>query len=486
MSADAPNILLVVMDTARADGFEPYGAAPGDTPVVAQLASSGAAQPHVFATANWTVPSHASMFSGLQPGAVGLGQAPDGPLGCRRFLEALGPRLLPQVLRSAGYATAGASTNMWITDKSGFDIGFDTFEVVESEHRARISDPHWRERLRWDRDAVRATHDDGAAQVASTLAGWAAGAQRPFFWFVNLTECHSPYLPPRPYNDLGPIQRLRAGEEARRYLTLGEIWKACLGAMVVPEAALARMRHLYRRSIRYMDDWLGRILETLEQHGLLEDTVVVVTSDHGENLGESNLLGHAFSLDDRLVRVPFVTSHAELLDGRPGGLGARSLADLPAALCALAGVDDHPYRDVGSVGGVAVAELEALVRPDDPRVVEVAEKQWKLDDAGMARLTSSQWCATDGRTKLVCTEGHHQVYDLMADPLEVHPLEVDASGTVAGVASDTVAALRRVGERVMARQWEGLESAAQAPTKVEVAPDELEALEEQMRRLGYL
>ncbi|MHB8682491.1 MAG: sulfatase-like hydrolase/transferase [Acidimicrobiales bacterium] len=471
-----PNVLVVLMDTARADAFEPYGAVTGSSPTVGQLARSGAAQEHVFATASWTVPSHASMFSGLQPFAMGLGQAPEGPLGCRPYLEALQPRLLPEVLRRAGYRTRGASTNLWVSDKTGFDLGFDHFEVVPTDHGTKIEDRRFHERVRWAVEAARARQDDGARRVAELMEQWLGDAgPEPFFWFVNLTECHSPYLPPRPYNDLGWLERLRAGDEARRFFTLTEIWKVCLGATAPPAPdALARMRHLYGRSVRYMDDWLAQVLERLDAHKVLDDTVVIVTSDHGENLGEAGLLGHAFSLDDRLVRVPFVTNTADLL----AGSGAKSLADLPSALCGLAGIDEHPYDETGSVDGVAVAELQGLVTADDPRVADVMER-WGLGEEGCRRLSMTQWCATDGRYKLVRTGDHEALYDVVADPLELEPLSPDSH-------PDLVRRLRRVGDAVEGRRWDGLVGARQGTTNVELAPGELDALEEQMRRLGYL
>src|SRR5206468_1313962 len=118
-------------------------------------------------------------------------------------------------------------------------------------------------------------------------------------WFVNVVECHSPYLPPRPYHAVSVIERLRAAEEARRYLNLPAIFRACAGGFDVPEDALDRMRRLYAASVRYADDWLERLLARLEEAGLLDDTLVIVCSDHGENFGERDLITHAFSLDDR-------------------------------------------------------------------------------------------------------------------------------------------------------------------------------------------
>ena len=144
---------------------------------------------------------------------------------------------------------------------------------------------------------------------------------------MNLVECHSPYLPPWPYDDLGPIDRLRAAEEARRHLTLSGIWKACAGGFDVAPAALERMRHLYARSVRLMDDWLRDLLDDLDRRGILDRTLVIVTSDHGENFGEGGLMGHAFSLDQRLLRVPLVIAGPGRARRRPG----RRLARLAAA-----------------------------------------------------------------------------------------------------------------------------------------------------------
>ncbi|MGH9028799.1 MAG: sulfatase-like hydrolase/transferase, partial [Acidimicrobiales bacterium] len=439
----APNVLLVVMDTARADAFEPYTAPAGSSPAVADLASRGRAFRHVYSTANWTVPSHASMLSALQPGAVGLGQVPGGPLQCRPVLSSLRPRLLPEVLRKSGYAASGVSTNLWVTDKTGFDTGFDRFEVVTADRDTHLHSSRLKHRVGWDLENVLARRDDGAFECERILRGWLDEKDdRPFFWFVNLTECHSPYLPPRPYNDLGLVGRLRAAEEARRYLNLGAIWRVCLGGATIPRRTVERMRHLYRQSIKYMDDWLARVLELLETRKLLDDTVVIVTSDHGENLGESNLIGHAFSLDDRLIRVPFVSSHAGLFEG-----ATNSLADLPAAICDLAGIEDHPYDGDGSVDGIAVAEMERLTEPTDPRAEEVS-KSWELGEDGFHRLTSSGWCACDGRYKLVEIGGQEVLYDVVFDPLETRPTSVGVSTD--GHMEAVAAKLRVAAQRVMA------------------------------------
>lgn len=477
-----PNVLCVVFDTARADCLEPYGATPGSSPTVAQLAISGTAVERAYATACWTLPSHASMFTGLLPRAARLGGPVTKHLDVRGAMEGLRDRVLPAVLRDHGYRTAAISTNVWISERNGFATGFDEFVTVDTGRQAKLHlDAPWR-RLRWAVEGTRSRVDDGAAESAEILGRWidTVDERSPWFWFVNLTECHSPYLPPRPYNDLGPLDRWRAAGEARRHLTLGAIWRACLAEFDIPDPALARMRHLYRRSIRYMDDWLAQILERLDARGLLERTLILVLSDHGENFGEGGLLAHGFSLDDRLTRVPLVASGpgTDAIERR-----VTSLVELPRLIARAVHLDHHPW-DEALPPGAAIAQFNAPVGPDDARAREVRES-WGLDDAGYHRLTTRFVSATDGRLKLVReASGVERLYDLRADPLEVTPQPAD---TLDG--DEALATLRTALDHPAATATappHGLEPAATAAEQPTVDSDEVAEIEERMKLLGYM
>jgi arylsulfatase A-like enzyme len=475
-----PNVLLIVLDTARADAFEPYGAKAGTTPAFASLAARGFSHERLYSSACWTVPSHAAMFTGLLPRAVGLVNAPGGkPHGCRPVMEAHRDRLLPEVLRRLGYRTSAVSTNLWITPQSGFATGFDDFVTVDTRRQARLSRRRPRERAAWLLEGVRARADDGAAEAAETLRGWIGESpQQPFFWFVNLVEAHSPYLPPKPYNDLGPIDRARAADEATRHLTLGEIWKACAGGFDVPDGALARMRHLYACAIRRLDDWLADLLEAMDAEGLLEDTLVIVTSDHGENLGENGLMGHAYSLDERLIRVPCAVAGP----GSERIVEVSSLASLPAAIAHAVDLGEHPWVEA-SPEGIGVAQLNAPAGPDDPRMHEALEV-WGLGEEALARITTDMTCASDGSYKLIrrqqkgSNEVAEEALDLRSDPLESHPMSVD-------VAPDPGAVERLRGALEASESEVSSEPAVDAGGD-EISADEREALEKRMRLLGYL
>lgn len=457
-----PNVVLVVLDTARADAFEPFGAPSGDSPTVRQVADAGvAARP--IAPSSWTLPSHAAMFTGRLPRALGLGQAPGrARSGARPVLEGHADVLLPSVFAANGYETAAVSANLWISEESGFATGFDRFRSVRGDRPTHGSTVLGR--ARWGLSGLLARHDDGAAEAASVLASWLArpDLQQPFLWFVNVNECHSPYLPPRPHNDLPPWQRLRAADEARRYLDLSSIWRTCLTDRTVPDGVLERMRHLYRRTVRHADAWLARLLQGLDDRGILDDTLVVVTSDHGENLGEAGLIGHAFSLDDRLIRVPLVAAGP----GADRLAGLRSLTGLPAALASAAVLDHHPW---GGSDRAPVSQLDALLDPDDPRVAQTV-RDWELDDRAVRLLTEPLTSATGERWKVVRHGSEEQAFDLLRDPTEVDPVPVDRAPRAL---------------RAMLEDPQVWEDGAPGPDASRAPAREVD-LEERMRTLGYL
>ncbi|HYZ91760.1 MAG TPA: sulfatase [Actinomycetota bacterium] len=475
-AVDRPNIIVVVFDTARADAFEPHGAPAGSTPMFAQLASSGALHRKAIAPCNWTMPSHVSMFSGLLPRTAGLSMLPHGErANCRIVMEAHRDRWLPVVLGRAGYHTAAATTNAWVSNQIGFDLGFDEFRNLVGKRVNRMADPSLKASFRWYAHAFLARVDNGLSVVERRMNDWISQTPRPFFWFVNLIECHSPYLPPRPYNDLGPLRRLLAGRDARRYQTLEGVWKACATETPPPRPSLERMRRLYDRSIRMMDDWLARLCERLDAAGLLDDTLLVVTSDHGENFGEGHLFGHAVSLDDRLLHVPLVFAG-------PGAAqapeGVSSLAALPAYIARAVGLDDHPWSDPDE--GIAVAQYDLTPSPDDPRLAMI--RQWRPTDEGYRRFAYAGTAATDGRYKLVTLGDAERLYDVEADPHEIAPMRADAGP------ADVVERLRRALSRSGETEWtpdvEALRAAG--PEQPEPSPDEVKELEDRMRLLGYL
>jgi arylsulfatase A-like enzyme len=469
---ERPNVLLIVLDAARRDAIEPYGAPRGATPAIADLARRGSALPRAYSAASWTLPSHASMFTGMLPRALGLGQAPGGTTeGARRVFEGLSDRLVTTHLRDCGYTTHGVSTNLWASGHVGLDIGFDRFEYFATQRQGRLNGligEGPRATLAWASEGLRSNADDGAASAGRALRDsietWTG---RPTFWFVNLVECHSPYLPPRPWNDLTAIERLRAGLDAKRHLNFFSICRYVGGNHDISKAALERMRHLYMRAVSYMDQWVADVLEALDNRGILEQTLVIVTSDHGENFGEGGLIAHGFSVDERLIHVPLVSAGP----GTPDTGHAFSLTELPAVLADAAQLEDHPWRERALPARVAVAQYDPMATRSDSGMRAFAAKLG-LDELGLERLSASFTCVTDGAYKLVLRNGEEFRYDLGSDPNETAPLEIRGRN---GVFAELREALEH--PAVTAR-------AAQPSTPS--SDGELASIERQMKLLGYM
>jgi arylsulfatase A-like enzyme len=413
-SSDRPNVVLAVLDTARADHFGPFGGL-ASTPAFDALAARGSAV-RAVSTSPWTVPSHASIFSGLLPFEHGVTGA--AAITEERRLASLAPaierladRWLPETLRRSGYRTVAVSANVWITPQMGFDLGFEEFVPVGTAlvaprggtRRRRLEDlvPYGLRRrakraVRYGRDA-RLGRDFGARATLSEVRRLAAEsdhAARPLFLFVNVMEAHAPYLPPAPFNPLTGAERLRAPAINHRYLGDEFVAAYNLGAAEAPEEALGILRRLYAAEVSYVDRFLDGLVEAIEP--MLDRTLLVVTADHGENLGEDHRLGHALALDERLLFVPLAVSGPDVPD--LGGRPVTSLASLPGLICEAAAIEDHPWAASGD-GGVAVAQYESgwnhLRRAAD------VGRRYRLSAEQQLAMRAVHRAATDGRTLLV-------------------------------------------------------------------------------------
>jgi arylsulfatase A-like enzyme len=406
-----PNVLLIVFDTARADAFEPYGAPAGSTPVAADLARRGRAVPMAISGANWTMPSHAAMFTGRLPRALGLSKPLVGRslLNPRKILQANADRVLAEVLRRNGYATAGVSANPWISHGSAFSTGFERWADVRGEiPRSRSPRDRMEQYLR----AVRGRADQGASDAVRLLrARLRERDPRPFFWFVNLMECHSPYLPPRPFTHRSVVGRLRAADDAMRYGNAVTMARYSMGNLEVPEAVLARLRDLYRRAVSMVDHTVGLLLEDLDAAGVLDDTAVILTADHGENLGEQHLLGHTRSIDQRLIHVPLIM--AGPLD--PPASDLFSQPDLPALLAEGLELEASPWAPA-CPPGTAVSQSDLSSLWNDEQVEHLA-RVWGVPRE-VIREAGPYAAILDGRFKLARTGDADVLFDLDADPGE--------------------------------------------------------------------
>jgi arylsulfatase A-like enzyme len=327
LSADAsrkpsrPSVLLIVMDTARADHLSCYGYGKPTTPNVDRIASQGVLFEQAISSASWTLPSHATLFTGLYPRdhkATGLWAklAPESTT-------------LAEELAAAGYDTAGFCCNAWLTAATGITQGFRTYLDV------------WRDRRSWPQG------DDGTAEAIELLLNWvdSPATQRPFFAFVNFMEPHFSYDPPPGFErafvprgtDPAQLAELREWKNPRE---VGYLLRVP-GYEVTP-GQFRILSGLYDGEIAYLDSKLGELFRGLEKRGILKDTLLIVTSDHGEHLGDHALMEHKFSVYDALIRVPLIVRYPGVV---PQGVRVRGQVqtnDLFATVLRICGVQRQP------------------------------------------------------------------------------------------------------------------------------------------------
>jgi arylsulfatase A-like enzyme len=302
------NVVLISVDTLRADRLGAYGytARPTSPRIDALAAEALLFEVHV-AAAPWTTPSHMSLLTGLVPtrhGVTGsdrgLREALKGERPIERLPEAI--TTLAEALAARGWATAAFTGGATLDPRIGFDQGFGEYDTSM---------------VKLDR-----------AKVGRVLGWIDAHDEGPFFLFWHTFEVHAPYLAPDFLGDVLPPERARALGERLEAIPERNGWKAVRAAKRVMRAYDAYdpevTRALYDGGIRSFDRWLGLFVEGLQERGLWDRTLLVLTSDHGEQLGEEgrpapfgdgfyNVHGHA--LYEELIHVPLIIR----IPGVPGG-----------------------------------------------------------------------------------------------------------------------------------------------------------------------
>lgn len=448
-----PNVVVVVADTTRVD--EAFDAEVA--PTLASMAESGTRATQAISPAPWTLPSHASLLTGTHSSKHGAHAAH----------EHLDDRLpmLSECFQDAGYETVCVSGNTWLSVESGFDRGFDTFQqmwqVFQSENAlSELVDVTDESRIKavarelFDGNPVRNAAnvlyhylfrgrvDDGAARSTEFVGDWLQNrdTDRPFFLLVNYLEPHLDYRPPeRLANRFLPANATY--EEAMSVPQ--EPWAYLAGDVELTERDFRLLCGLYRAEIAYVDEQLDQLQAALETTGQREDTVFVVTADHGENIGDHGLMDHQYCLYDTLVHVPLVLSGGSF-DDRGDLTDLVSLVDLAPTLLDEAGIDApaaresfqgrsfHPDADteprqfVVSEYMAPQPSMEALER----NVGELTPRLTKYDRSLQAVRTADY--------KLIRgSDGERELYDIAADPRET----ADISAAMPAVADELTTTL---------------------------------------------
>lgn len=416
--AEAPNVLLIILDTVRAKSLSLYGRERQTSPWLEEFGKGSVVFDLAVAPAPWTLPSHASMFTGRHPFLLSTGfETP---------LDDSYPTLAEELGRH-GYATAGFVANLLYTSRgTGLARGFDHYEDYPVSLGQAVLSTSWGRRLAdwsWLRNRI-GCHEllnrKPAATVLAEFLTWLDTAERrPFFAFINLFDAHEPYMPPAPFDrlfhapgDRGPLRHvvsLTAGSEAIR----PRKW-----AMTEEDRELDLA--LYEGGIAYMDDQLRGLFAELERRGVLDRTVVILTSDHGEQFGEHGLYRHINSVYTPLLHVPLVIRvPGRTLDGVRVPVPV-SLRQLPATVVDLLDLEstvDFPGPSLAETWG---PESVAPPAPFSELVPSNVEQEWYPVAGGRLRSIVS------GPYHYIRSEaGAEELYDLDRDPEETVNLIAD-------------------------------------------------------------
>lgn len=384
----ATDVVLIVVDTLRAQNLSLYGYERATSPHLERFAEDGVTYERATTPGTWTVPAHGALFTGYTPSFHGAERVP----GNRILATPINPqtRTLAEILHEHGFRTGAFVANAtYVTGILGFDRGFEVFASRLPDSRA-------------------------PGVVAAALA-WLGESRRPAFLFMNLLDPHEPYEPPPPFVTRFPGRSPALGT----YLTD----KVRAGENVTPEMR-SHFLSQYDGEIAFADEALGRFFAGLRDSGRYDGALIIVTSDHGEFFGEHGLAGHGNATYEPMLHVPLIVKYpgnrraGERVERRVSTLGV--FATILAAV-SIAKPDGVPSVPVDEAHPVWLEEIDFF----GFRVIVGYEDRWKI-----VRSVKGQ-------------EERTRVWDLVADPEETAPVSDTAAASSLQRRLEAFAALPR-------------------------------------------
>ncbi len=448
-----PNVLLISIDSLRADHLHCYGYPRATSPAIDALARDGVRFATAVAPTSWTLPSHVTLLSGLPPVRHGVIDhdrqiAPETPL-------------LAEVLRHTGYATAGFVAGAYLHSTFGFARGFEHYDdetVMEKpDHRVQKKN----------------TSQESYAVTRAWLEQWQRERpDDPFFVFLHLWDVHYDFKPTPPYDRM-------FDPDYRGTVTGFHFMDSPLVHPGMSRRDLEHLIALYDGEIRLTDEYIGHLVTLLREMDVLDDTIIVITADHGEEFFEHGHKGHRNNLYDETLLVPLIVHYPRRV---PAGVvveGQVRLMDVAPTILALTGVEPppaltHPPEGIAAARDLSPSWSRGGEAPELPAFAEL-HGRWVAVRTAAAKLiryvgSEQLWHEEEAyrRATLAPPGRREHLYDLQADPGETRPLDHTHP---ARPTLDTALATWR-------ERW--AEHSVESPIELD------EATEERLRRLGYM
>jgi len=465
-ASESPTVVLIVLDTTRRDHLGAYGDHRNLTPHLDKIAEEGAVYEQAISPAPWTIPSHASLFTGWYPLTHGCTHEHHLWLD-DSFVT------LAEMLRDEGYQTVSLNSNFYLT-RCNLLQGFDTSVFLEGPY-----DQLGVRRLSQFYGAPPDWVDKGSGEAVQFLAHWLAKEKakgKPLFLFLNLFEGHRPYIPPRAERLAHLPPGVDPFEAARFAMTFEPIPFHIRGAQDAKAQKLAGA--LYEALIQYQDQRMREILNLLARRLDLDNTLLIVLADHGENLGEEGRWEHIHAINETLIHVPLIIRYPKRFPGGTRVPGLCQTLDIVPTIFDVLGKDcptsGLPGRSL--TPQQFQPRLEAFAQVS-PYTLHFPMIQTTLGfENGLRGFNVHRRVLRTATMKYVWqSDGRHQLYDLTADPLETVNL-VETKPDVAA----------QLHQRLT--QWwsdQPTYKPSEKPSPPTPAPLDKHALE-QLRSLGYV
>lgn len=434
-----PNVVLIVLDTVCPDHLSCYGYERKTSPFLETLAESARVYANAYSTSCWTVPAHASLFTGLHVASHGTHwehyQAEDGLV------------TLAEVLHAHGYRTFGLCENPSVSAACGFAQGFDAYRIVKQPPRQARSNVY--------------------VQFKQCVQNQ---GNRPFFIFVNLCGPHDPY------DSSGQFFKTFLSDPAyaNQYRIDG------LDAMIygVPSAkALKHLTEHYDAELRYADYVAEQMAGELRAKGLWDSTLFIVTSDHGENIGDHGLMNHQFCLYETLVRVPLLIHYPECF---PPGSQEKSLVQLTDLFPSILRVAGAPHEQFPIQG-------RSLLPGETSAFRKIVCENYIHNRFANPKRYNGRWLhpkVQHYRRRLTSIRAGYQKYIVGSDGSEELYNLKDDPGETANLAGDAACAARKAKLAQLLEEYiEQCRKGHPPPSEKDVPLDR--ETEETLKALGY-
>lgn len=403
--ANQPNILFITLDTVRAASLSLYGYTRRTTPQLEKWAREGVLFERAYAAAPWTLMSHASMFTGHHPTATSAD-----------WLTPLDGRFptLAEAFSNQGYDTAGFVSNVeYCSYETGLHRGFVHYEDYVFSPGELLRSASLGRFVGGNARLHRALHyydilgRKPAANLNQDFLNWVGKVgERPFFAFLNYFDAHNPYIPPAPYaTQFGPTT-----PRLNPMLSPGWQWTP---------ADIQIEQNAYDGTIAYLDTQLDLLLTDLKKQNLLQNTLVIITSDHGEEFGQHGVMGHGNSLYIPSLHVPLLLLFPNNLPGGQRITTPVSLLDLATTMLDLSGLGT-----AGAIPGDSLSRYWAANGPAAGNAAipfllsEVNAFPWALPDFYPISKGNMKSLVHDRHHYIRRGDGVEELYDLLADPWE--------------------------------------------------------------------